>query len=637
MSSPTETKAIYLSHFTPSMMPAQTLEAMLVQREPLLSRALEHLLDSVSSGSRHHTLFVGPRGIGKTHLLSLLHHRFSTTTIATEKSLIAWMREEEWGVTSFFELTLRILRTLAASYPSLQIDSMTEAIYDLPIAEAENKAESILLEVLSDKCLVVLMENIDDLFANIGDHGQKAWRAFIQNHRNMVLVCTTPSLFAGVTIQKSAFYGFFDIETLDELSFDNVVNLLDKIAIERHDLNLSDYIKTPEGRARIRAVHHLAEGNPRIYIIFAQFLTRESLDELVQAFMHTLDELTPYYQARMKELSGQQRKLLEYLINYRGAATVKEIARGCFVTAQVCSSQLKQLRDKRYVRSTEVGRESYYELCEPLMRLCMEVKKQRGEPVSLFVEMLRIWYTEDQLRELLTNSDSTKSVDTSYLKIAIKSLENESVEPTVQAVLRDILNDRLKENKLTIFEDLIGVKTKNKSIKRFQSLTKLVLCSSDELRQLPLKEVSTLVFDVSELNTIANQLGTTSVGAILTASLTAGSKVFKHYPDLAKNIFRSLIPIIQNNESQAAASILGCIVDRRPSNNNESAMLALLNVILQGTNEEYALLLMKKIQRMSDAILANINSKKTPILLLKLAKEERALAQEIINLVSLQA
>ena len=30
------------------------------------------------------------------------------------------------------------------------------------------------------------------------------------------------------------------------------------------------------------------------------------------------------------------------------------------------------------------------------MRLCMEVKKQRGEPVSLFVEMLRIWYMEDQ-------------------------------------------------------------------------------------------------------------------------------------------------------------------------------------------------------------------------------------------------
>ena len=307
------------------------------------------------------------------------------------------MREEEWGVTSFFELVLRILRTLDASYPQLDIEERTLAIYDLAIDEAEKQAESLLLEVLGDKRLVVLLENLDDLFEQLGDQGQKAWRAFIQNHGNMILVCTTPSLFAGVSLQKSAFYGFFDIEPLIELDFEDVVLLLEKIAAERGDQELADFILTPEGRSRIRAVHHLAEGNPRIYIIFAQFLSRDALDELVEAFMHTLDELTPYYQARMKELSGQQRKIVEYLVNYRGAAPVKQIAKSCFITQQTCSSQLKQLKQKRYVRSIEQGRESYYELCEPLMRLCMEVKKQRGEPVSLFVEMLRIWYTEDQL------------------------------------------------------------------------------------------------------------------------------------------------------------------------------------------------------------------------------------------------
>ena len=91
--------------------------------------------------------------------------------------------------------------------------------------------------------------------------------------------------------------------------------------------------------------------------------------------MYTLDELTPYYQARMKELSGQQRKIVDYLVNYRGAAPVRQIAKACFITPQTCSSQLKQLKQKRYVRSIEQGRELYYELSKPLMRLCMEVKK----------------------------------------------------------------------------------------------------------------------------------------------------------------------------------------------------------------------------------------------------------------------
>ena len=387
-------RILYLSHFTPSMMAPETLEAMLVQREPLLTRTLANVVDSLRTGSRHHTLFVGPRGIGKTHLISLLHHRLAKTKEAKDKALIAWMREEEWGVTSFFELVMRILRTLDASYPEFKINERTQPLYELKIDEAAKQAESLLLEVVADKCLVILLENLDDLFDQIGDQGQKAWRAFIQNHSNMVLLCTTPSLFAGVSVHKSAFYGFFDIEPLAELEFEDVVSLLRKIAVERGDSDLATFIDTPEGRARIRAVHHMAEGNPRIYIIFAQFLSHEALDELVQAFMHTLDELTPYYQARMKELPGQQRKIAEYLVHYRGAATVKAIAKACFITQQVCSSQLKQLKDKRYVRSIEKGRESYYELCEPLMRLCMEVKKQQGETVSLFVEIVRIYHSQ---------------------------------------------------------------------------------------------------------------------------------------------------------------------------------------------------------------------------------------------------
>ena len=454
-------RTLYLSHFTPSMMAPETLEAMLVQREPLLSRSLGHVLESLRTGSRHHTLFVGPRGIGKTHLISLLHHRLSLTAEAKEKALIAWMREEEWGVTSFFELVLRILRTLDTSYPQLNIGDRTKELYDLPLAEAEKQAESLLLEVLADKCLVILLENLDDLFEQIGDQGQKAWRAFIQNHSNMLLVCSTPSLFAGVSLQKSAFYGFFDIEPLTELEFEDVVALLGKIAIERADTELATFIATPEGRARIRAVHHLAEGNPRIYIIFAQFLTKQALDELVSAFMHTLDELTPYYQARMKELSAQQRKIVEYLLAYRGAAPVKQIAKSCFITQQVCSSQLKQLKTKRYVRSIEQGRESFYELCEPLMRLCMEVKQQRGEPISLFVDMLRIWYRQEELEEWLVSGVGHQSLDLRYVERAILTLKTEG-DPKIEAIFRDLRSSTKSNNPqiaLGLFRELecIGV------------------------------------------------------------------------------------------------------------------------------------------------------------------------------------
>lgn len=433
-------KALYLSHFTPSMMPPETLEAMLVQREPMLKRCVASVVNSVTSASRHHHLFVGPRGIGKTHLIALLHHRLSQNKAVQSKALIAWMREEEWGVTSFFELVLRVLRTLGQSYPELKIEECTRPLYELSLAEAENQATTILLGLLGKRTLVILLENLDDLFQQLGDMGQKQWRGFIQNHPQFVLVTTTPSLFSGVSAQKSAFYGFFDIEMLKELDFEQVVELLEKIAIGRGDQTLAEFILTSQGKARIRAVHHLAEGNPRIYIIFAQFLTQSALDELVQAFMHTLDELTPYYQARMRELSAQQRKIMEYLIHNRLSAPVKQIAKACFITHQVCSSQLKQLREKRYVRSIEQGRESYYELCEPLMRLCMDVKNQRGEPIGLFVEFLRIWYSQPELEALLIDDGVPRRIGLAYIEKAIALMASDKSDPKVLAIERDLDN-----------------------------------------------------------------------------------------------------------------------------------------------------------------------------------------------------
>lgn len=623
-------KSLYLSHFTPSMMPPETLEAMLVQREPLLTRCLSNVLEGLRTGSRHHTIFVGPRGIGKTHLISLIHHRLAQTREAQNKALIAWMREEEWGVTSFFELILRILRTLDISYPELQIDEQTTAVYDLPLHEAEKKAESILLEVLGDKCLVVLLENLDDLFEQIGDQGQKAWRAFIQNHANTILFCTTPSLFAGVTLQKSAFYGFFDVEQLTELSFEDVVNLLEKIAIEREDKALAVYIKTPEGRARIRAVHHLAEGNPRIYIIFAQFLTQESLDDLVQAFMHTLDELTPYYQARIKELSGQQRKILEYLINYAGAAPVKQIAKACFITQQVCSSQLRQLRLKRYVRVIEQGRESYYELCEPLMRLCMDVKKQRGEPVSLLVEMLRIWYTEDQLSNWLEKPKDDFSLSISYIQRALELQKEQYVEPQIAAVIKDLNTSNTSTARTLLMMDFINLKTKNPIALAGQSIIRL---SSEKIQNIDDLSENQIAVDTQQVIVFTEYLMATITESkrafeVLTAFFAVSLRIFNRDKAQARLLFEVLTPQISRFPSAFSVAIIATLLFRK--NANTDWMPELLSTHPSGIMSKDVTAVIKRLTRISNALQTQIENRNGTAQL-ALPKEERVLVEILTN------
>jgi DNA-binding transcriptional ArsR family regulator len=446
----------------------------------------------------------------------------------------------------------------------------------------------------------------------------------------MILVCTTPSLFAGVSLQKSAFYGFFDIEALIELDFEEVVLLLGKIAAERGDKALAEFICTSEGRSRIRAVHHLAEGNPRIYIIFAQFLSRDALDELVEAFMHTLDELTPYYQARMKELSGQQRKIVEYLVNYRGAAPVKQIAKSCFITQQTCSSQLKQLKQKRYVRSIEQGRESYYELCEPLMRLCMDVKKQRGEPVSLFVEMLRIWYTEDQLKALLDDPARNCCMDTAYLKKALALVETEELEPKLRAVMKDMGTLSGAADRQPLLLEFVELTTKNSLVQHLQSVARLTLLPTYSIEtfsdaQILRYSLDAIAFVTETPTLIKKGLDTYN---LLLPLFVASSNLHQYNPNYSKPLMEALIPVVLSFPAAGAVAVIRTMTTTPLP--NTSWLEALISALSKGVSSREFASFAKRLRRIA-AALSESTGPNGHVALLQLPKEERNLVQNIVK------
>lgn len=451
-------RSAFLSRFTPSLMPPEALEFIFVQREREAQRTVELVRESVLTANKSHTLFVGPRGIGKTHLVSLIYHRLRGLEELKDRLLIAWLREEEWGVSSFLDVLLRILRALSEDDPSLE--TRVAAVSDTTTqAAAERTAQDLLRQIVGDRTLLLLAENLDDLFDGIGDEGQKRFRAFLQDTRFSSILATSQGLFGGVSRQTSPFYNFFRVQHLPGLSLDEAVLLLTKIAQLEEDASLTSFLQTPAGRARVRAVHHLAGGNPRVYVTFSEFLTREALDELVAPFLKMLDELTPYYQSKMRSLSAQQRKIVEILTDARGAVPVKEIAQRSFSSHQTISSQLKELREKGYVRSHSVGRESFYELQEPLMRLCLEVKKQRGEPIKLFVEFLRLWCTREDLERRLSLLPPGAMLTEKHLREALRLAESDD-NPLIVACIKDLKTFADEENyekELQVVEELIAI------------------------------------------------------------------------------------------------------------------------------------------------------------------------------------
>lgn len=93
---------------------------------------------------------------------------------------------------------------------------------------------------------------------------------------------------------------------------------------------------------------NLAGGNHRVYIVLSGFVTRESLDQLVAPFQKMADDLTPYYQERLRWISPMQRQIVELLCSVHGTVNPKEIARRLLVDQRTIGKQVRLLVEIGY-------------------------------------------------------------------------------------------------------------------------------------------------------------------------------------------------------------------------------------------------------------------------------------------------
>ena len=420
-----------LSAYTPSNTDPAILQRIFVQREELLSLIVKRLCNSATTGDMYHALLVGPRGSGKTHFVSLVEWEFRQRNELANNLRICWLGEDD-SFTALIYLAFGIARQLAVAYPKEFPADFKEAVRGLPQQDAALAILRNVISNLGDRTLLLITENLDQTFPSLGKNGRAAWRAFLQENRCIATLATSQLLFDDVSKRDEAFFGFFDIHHLEALSVNDAHELIRRISIEQKKRELINYLSTAEGRYRVRALHYLAGGNHRMYVLLSEFLTRDTLDSLVNAFEDLAEEMTPYFQERMRALPDQQRQIAQCLCDAEGAMTVKNIAGETFIDERTVSKQLSNLKTRRYVCSVKRGKESYYDMAEPLMRLCLEVKNQRGEPLRMVVRFLKAWFPESTLT---TKSEITKldaRVDAySQMAVLTNSAFNDAIAQTI--------------------------------------------------------------------------------------------------------------------------------------------------------------------------------------------------------------
>ncbi len=87
--------------------------------------------------------------------------------------------------------------------------------------------------------------------------------------------------------------------------------------------------------------------------------------------------MTPYYQERLRWISPLQRQIVELLCRVHGTVNPKEMARQLLLDQGSIGKQVRELEKIGYLVSTQRGRETFYELSEPLMRLAYEVERAK--------------------------------------------------------------------------------------------------------------------------------------------------------------------------------------------------------------------------------------------------------------------
>ena len=391
---------LHSSRYSPGNMDRESLEALFVGRDDLMEDMLARVEQSILGTGKHYVLLVGPRGSGKTHFLALACHRLMDrygATNAQGRVAFALLKEEERGIASFLDFVVRILRALADDAPELnaEIAAVCDRFSKDP-AEAEALALARLRQHTRDKTLLLLCENLMDVFDGLGEEGQKRLRAAIQEDGNWAIVASTPSLFSAITLQESPFYGFFTIRALEKMDFETSLDLLLKRAMHEGKTALADMLRTPLGRACARAIHHLAAGNHRACGVMFDHLTTATLDDLFGPFMHMVDDLTPYYQGRICQLAPAQRRVVEFLCLEGKPRTIKDISASCLMSHQTTAKQVSELEAAGLVIRRRIGRNTYCEPSDPLMRICIQVKDNKTRHFRLFVEFLRHWFTDQE-------------------------------------------------------------------------------------------------------------------------------------------------------------------------------------------------------------------------------------------------
>jgi len=412
-----ESQARIIRKRNPGMLQSEEeVRQQFVVREHEFATVLEVLRGNIDGDSCQHTLIVAPRGRGKTMLLARV-----TAELRADAELASCMvpvrfMEESDEVFNATDFWLEVLFYLALAIDKQDPEfarSLRDTRADLTSRwrerELDERARAAVLEAADalGKRLVLMVENLQALCANVDDDFGWKLRKTLQTEPQIILVATATSRFEGLDDAREPFFELFRIICLAPLNTAQCRRLWEVAS------------GAAANEREIRPLEILTGGSPRFLVIVAGFARHRSLRRLMEELVQLIDDLTDTFRGDLQSLPKTERRVFLTIADLWRPSTTGEIAARARMDVRTVSTMLGRLVERGAVLRSGTGRKRLYAAAERLYSIYYKLRRERDEAAvvqGLLHFMAGFYTTSERARHVRSSAlraqgNNTPAVD----------------------------------------------------------------------------------------------------------------------------------------------------------------------------------------------------------------------------------
>ena len=430
--------AITVRKYNPGFLTDEEIVESFCVRTSEYDSIVESLGESDGNPSAH-TIVIGTRGSGKTHLLLRI-----AAEMRRGRSIGGYFpivfAEESYEVSTCGEFWLECLGRLAEQAPDDQ-----KADLRLTYTEIRETRDD---DALADRCLGTLLdfadrhetrlalfvENLNMLLPDMldPDAGWKL-RKTLQTERRITLIGSATSRFAEIDHPEQPLYDIFRSVILRPLSTDECASLWSTVSGEQ------------VAQETVRPMQILTGGNPRMIALVAGFGVSRSLHDLMESLHDLIDDHTEYFKGHIEALPSQERRVYLALAQLWKPATTREVADKARIDTNRCSAFLKRLVDRGAV-TVDGGtpRRRQYYLTERLYNIYYLLRRPTGEgqAVNALIRFMSSCYSPAQMLDVgVRIARESERADTRLRQLQELAFRSLLELPEMEGMREDLLTD----------------------------------------------------------------------------------------------------------------------------------------------------------------------------------------------------